>query len=186
MALVAHGSSLQPGGSLGSSPAARPGCLTLNDRNPAPLRLIIRIAADGRGGFTVGQELEQRQVDEALPPRVLLQRDAVASGGEHLPAADGHQLAALVFAGHVVQHGGVVDEGVQFPAKQRGVFTERLTFLSEYTCLCRGRWTHAVLRLLRASSTPFWLYLTMWECISGPDTVSMYCSWIMKAARLAV
>lgn len=64
--------------------------------------------------LTVGQELQQRQVDGPLPARVLLQRDAVARGGEHLAAADGHQLAAFVFAGHVVEHGGVVDEGVQF------------------------------------------------------------------------
>jgi len=34
-----------------------------------------------------------------------------------LPAADGHQLTALVPAGRVVQDGGVVDEGVQLPAK---------------------------------------------------------------------
>ena len=32
-----------------------------------------------------------------------------------LPAADGHQLTALVAARHVVEDGRVVDEGVQLP-----------------------------------------------------------------------
>lgn len=111
--------------------------------------------------FTISQELEQRQVDGPFPARILLQSDAVAGGGEHFPAANGHQLAALVFASHVIQHGGVVDEGVQFAGG-----TERQgLFLSSFSR--RSQRAYPVFRLLRASSTPFWLYLTMCECISG-------------------
>ena len=66
-----------------------------------------------KGNFTISQELEQRQVDGSLPARILLQSDAVTGGRKHFAAANGHQLAALVFASHVIQHGGVVDEGVQ-------------------------------------------------------------------------
>ena len=48
----------------------------------------------------------------SLPQRLLLDGDAVAGGGEDVAAADGHQLAALVPAGHVVEHGRVVNESV--------------------------------------------------------------------------
>lgn len=51
----------------------------------------------------------------SLPARLLLDGDAVARGGKHLPTADGHQLTALVFTCHVVQHSSVIDEGIQFP-----------------------------------------------------------------------
>lgn len=37
----------------------------------------------------------------------------------HSPAADSHQFAALVSAGHVVQHRSVVDESVKFSAKRK-------------------------------------------------------------------
>jgi len=54
-----------------------------------------------------------------LPPGLLLQGDAIACGGEDLPAADGHQLAALVLTRHVVEHRCVVDERVQLPGPGR-------------------------------------------------------------------
>lgn len=65
---------------------------------------------------TISQELQQGQVNGPLPARVLLQGDAVACGGKHLPATDGHQLAALIFARHVVEHRCIIDEGIQLPA----------------------------------------------------------------------
>ena len=36
----------------------------------------------------------------------------------YLPAANGHQLTSFISAGHVVQHCSVVDEGIQFTAKE--------------------------------------------------------------------
>ena len=72
--------------------------------------------------LTVSQELQQRQVNGPFPAGVLLQSDAVPRGGEHFPAADGHQLAAFVLPGHVVQNGGVVDESVQLPARKHTIF----------------------------------------------------------------
>lgn len=45
-----------------------------------------------------------------------MQGDAVACGGKDLARADGDELAALIFAGHVVEHSRVVDEGIQLPA----------------------------------------------------------------------
>lgn len=71
---------------------------------------------------TVSQKLQQRQVNGPFPAGVLLQSDAVSRGGEHFPAADGHQLAAFVLPGHVVQNGGVVDESVQLPARKYIIF----------------------------------------------------------------
>lgn len=65
---------------------------------------------------TVPKELQQRQVDRPFPAGALGQRDAVSGGCEHLPTADGDQLAPLVLPGHVVEDGSVVDEGVQLPA----------------------------------------------------------------------
>lgn len=54
-----------------------------------------------------------------LPERLLLDGDAVPGGGEDVAAADGHQLAALVAAGHVVEYGRVVNEGVEFANVRR-------------------------------------------------------------------
>lgn len=71
---------------------------------------------------TVSEELQQRQVNRSFPAGVLLQSDAVSSGGKHFPAADGHQLAALILPGHVVQNSSVVDEGVQLPACKYIIF----------------------------------------------------------------
>lgn len=50
----------------------------------------------------------------SLPVGILLDGNAVAGGGEDVAAANGHQLAALVPARHVVQHSCIVDESVQF------------------------------------------------------------------------
>lgn len=65
-------------------------------------------------GLTVSKQLQDGQVHVPLPQRLLLDSDAVAGGGEDVAAADGHQLAALVPARHVVEHSRIVDEGVQF------------------------------------------------------------------------
>lgn len=43
--------------------------------------------------LTVSHQLQQGQVQLPLPAGVLVQRDAVARGGEHLARADGHDLA---------------------------------------------------------------------------------------------
>lgn len=129
-----------------------------------PIAIYVRNGMDMRN-FTVSQELEQRQVDGSLPAWILLQSDAVTSGSKHFATANGHQLAALVLASHVIQHGSVVDEGIQLPGgtESKGFHSD-----SEQICVFRGlEHSYPVLRLLRASSTPFWLYLTMWECISG-------------------
>lgn len=48
----------------------------------------------------------------SLPERLLLDGDAVPRRGEDVAAANGHQLAALVPASHVVQYGRVVNESV--------------------------------------------------------------------------
>lgn len=48
----------------------------------------------------------------SLPERLLLDGDAVPRGGKDVAAANGHQLAALVPASHVVQHGRIVNESV--------------------------------------------------------------------------
>ena len=67
---------------------------------------------------TVSEELQQRQVNGPFPAGAFGQSDAVSCGCKHLPAADGHQLAALVLPRHVVQNSSVVDEGVQLPARK--------------------------------------------------------------------
>ena len=64
--------------------------------------------------LTVSKELQDGQVHVSLPVGILLDGDAVACGGKDVAAANGHQLAALVPARHVVQHSRVVDESVQF------------------------------------------------------------------------
>lgn len=83
----------------------------------------------GRGGglggavrcLTVSEELQDGQVHMPLPERLLLDGDAVPRGGEDVATADGDQLAALVPASHVVQHGRVIDESVEFAKeKKRG------------------------------------------------------------------
>lgn len=66
--------------------------------------------------FTISKQHEDGEIHSPLPARVLLNGDAVASGGEHLAAPNGDQLTALVSARHVVEHRSVVDEGIQFAA----------------------------------------------------------------------
>lgn len=61
---------------------------------------------------TVSDDAQNGQIHQAFPVRPFLQGNAVSSGGEDVTAADGDQLAAVVSARHVVQHGGVVDESV--------------------------------------------------------------------------
>ena len=69
---------------------------------------------------TVPQELQQSQVDRALPAGALVQGDAVARRGKDLARADGDQLAAFILAGHVVEHSRIIDEGVQLPGEGVG------------------------------------------------------------------
>lgn len=75
--------------------------------------------------LTVSKELQDGQVHVSLPERLLLDGDAVACGGEDVAAADGHQLAALVPASHVVQHGRVVNESVEFAVEKEAAEGER-------------------------------------------------------------
>ena len=56
-----------------------------------------------------------------------MQSDAVPRGGKHHAGANGHHLAALVLPGHVVQHGRVIDEGVQFTEERREILSTRET-----------------------------------------------------------
>lgn len=75
--------------------------------------------------LTVSKELQDGQVHMSLPERLLLDGDAVPCGGEDVAAANGHQLAALVPASHVVQHGRVINESVEFAnEKEREEGTE--------------------------------------------------------------
>lgn len=75
--------------------------------------------------LTVSKELQDGQVHMSLPERLLLDGDAVPCGCEDVAAANGHQLAALVPASHVVQHGRVINESVEFAnEKQREKGTE--------------------------------------------------------------
>lgn len=50
----------------------------------------------------------------SLPQRLLLDGNAVPCGSEDVAAADGHQLAALVPASHVVQHSRIINESIKF------------------------------------------------------------------------
>jgi len=62
--------------------------------------------------LTISKKLQDGQVHMSLPERLLLDGNAVPGGGKDVAAADGHQFAALVPAGHVVQHSCIVNEGV--------------------------------------------------------------------------
>ncbi|TNN75905.1 hypothetical protein EYF80_013875 [Liparis tanakae] len=86
------------------------------ERNPRNLKTQTPCHRGAAGRLTVSDDAQDGQVHQALPVGALLQRDAVARGGEDVAAADGDQLAAVVSARHVVQHRRVVDEGVQLPA----------------------------------------------------------------------
>lgn len=75
--------------------------------------------------FTIGQELEQGQVDGSFPAWILLQCNAITSRSKHFPTANGHQLAALIFASHVIQHSSIVDKGIQFPRRvKKRIYTQ--------------------------------------------------------------
>ncbi len=62
--------------------------------------------------LTVSKQLQDGQIHVSLPEWLLLDGDAVPRGGEDVAAANGHQLAALVPASHVVQYGCVINEGI--------------------------------------------------------------------------
>ncbi len=75
--------------------------------------------------FTIRQELEQSQVDGSFPAWILLQCNAITSRSKHFPTANGHQLAALIFASHVIQHSSIVDKGIQFPRRvKKRIYTQ--------------------------------------------------------------
>lgn len=65
--------------------------------------------------LTIPQELQERQVYGPLPVGVFLHGNAIASGGKDFARPNGDQLAAFVLARHVVEDGGIIDEGVQLP-----------------------------------------------------------------------
>lgn len=62
--------------------------------------------------LTISKELQDCQVHMSLPERLLLDGNAVPCGGKDVAAANGHQLAALVPAGHVVQHSCIINESI--------------------------------------------------------------------------
>lgn len=66
--------------------------------------------------LTISKQHKYSQVHCSLPAGVFLDGDAVAGGSKDLAAPDGHELAALVSACHVIQHCSIVDEGIQFAA----------------------------------------------------------------------
>lgn len=78
---------------------------------------MILTHSETRTNVTVSKKHEYGQIHSSLPARILLDGDAVTSGGEDVAAADGHQFTAVVSAGHVVQHRRVVDERIQLPAR---------------------------------------------------------------------
>lgn len=67
-------------------------------------------------GLTITHKLEQGQVNLPLPRGALLESNSIASGGKDVPTPDGHQLAAFIPPGLVVQDRCIIDESVQFPA----------------------------------------------------------------------
>lgn len=64
--------------------------------------------------LTISKELQDGQVHESLPMRILLDGDAIPCRGKDVSTANGHQLTALIPARHVVQHGCIINECVQF------------------------------------------------------------------------
>lgn len=77
-------------------------------------RTWINQGGETTWSLTVSEELQDGEVHVSLPVGILLDGDAVACGGKDVATANGHQLATLVPARHVVQHRGIVDESVQF------------------------------------------------------------------------
>lgn len=75
--------------------------------------------------LTISEQLQNSKVHLALPARIFLDGNAVTSGSKDLSATNGHQLAAFISAGHVVQHCCIVDEGIQFPVQNRSKQTTR-------------------------------------------------------------
>lgn len=71
------------------------------------------------GGLTITHKLKQGQVNLPLPRGALLEGNTVTRGGEDVPAPDGHQLAAFIPPGLVIQDCRIVDESVQLPEKTR-------------------------------------------------------------------
>ena len=86
-----------------------------------PTGLAISYTAQGRlrKSPTISKQLQDGQVNVPLPDRVLLYGNAIASGGEHLPRANGDQLTALISTRHVVQHSRVIDKRIQFTERER-------------------------------------------------------------------
>lgn len=106
-----------------------------------------------------------------------------------LEVIDGLLHTLLVVADHVLVHVGIVGADVLLCAAvwhraeaQRGVLLRRLLELHEEEVM-RMKQIQQVRRKEEATSvpTPACTFLS-----DNPDTVSMYSSWIMKAARLAV
>lgn len=81
--------------------------------------------------LTVSYNAQYGQIDQSFPVGSFLQGDTVTRGGKNVAAADGHQFTAVVSAGHVVQHRGVIDEGIQLSVKG--------THIQEKTFPCDGK-----------------------------------------------
>lgn len=91
---------------------------------------MILTHSETRTNVTVSKKHEYGQIHSSLPARILLDGDAVTSGGEHLSTPNGDQFTALISARHVVEHSSVVDKGVEFPAGHRR--TEKVTWFLYY------------------------------------------------------
>lgn len=83
----------------------------------------MRVSSPPRQGathsLTIAHKLKQGQVDLPLPRGAFLEGNPVTSGGKDVSTPDGHQLAAFVPPGLVIQDRRVVDECVQLPATTR-------------------------------------------------------------------
>lgn len=69
--------------------------------------------------LTIAHKLKQGQVNLPLPRGAFLEGNSVTSGGKDVSTPDGHQLAAFVPPGLVIQDRRIVDERVQLPATTR-------------------------------------------------------------------
>lgn len=70
-------------------------------------------------GLTITHKLKQGQVDLPLPRRAFLKGNSITGGGKDVPTPDGHQLAAFIPPGLVIQDRSIIDESIQLPEMTR-------------------------------------------------------------------
>lgn len=71
--------------------------------------------------LTVTNDGQDGQVHLAFPGGALLQRNAITCSRKDVAASNGHELAAFVPAGHVVQYGRIVNKRIQFAERNKWV-----------------------------------------------------------------